>query len=348
VSSTPAHLTVLTLPKIVTAPAGQAINEGSPLTLKVEAVGGEPLSYQWFKNGAAIAGATSPTFSITAIALADEGSYTVRVSNNVGPVTSGPAVVILQTRPQIAVGPVSQSAKVGTFVNLTVQASGNGTLSFQWYKNGVKIPGATIPMLFFSSIKATDFASYSVKVSNFAGSVESAPAVISEPRAPLIVEQPVSAVAFEGDTAELKVVASGNGELSYQWFKDGSAIAGATDATLSFTSVALSDAGTYTVRVQNDVGPSVSEPAVINVQRVAPEEASGKLQVSNAELTQNTILAKGVPGVTYDVQVSTNLASGVWTTISTVTVDDSGTFAIDASDAAANRVWIVRTVCHEQ
>ncbi len=53
------------------------------------------------------------------------------------------------------------------------------TLSYQWYTNGVPLPGATSPTISFASLAPSDAATYSCVVTNVGGSVTSSPAVIT-------------------------------------------------------------------------------------------------------------------------------------------------------------------------
>jgi hypothetical protein len=75
-------------PLITVQPQGQQLS-GTPLTLTVYAAGAGPLSYQWLLNGAAIAGATSSTYTTS-----NSGNYSVKVSNSLGSVTSIVATLI--------------------------------------------------------------------------------------------------------------------------------------------------------------------------------------------------------------------------------------------------------------
>lgn len=78
--------------------------------------------------------------------------------------------------------------------------------------------------------------------------------------APVISTQPESASKFVGESLNLSVAAtrSDSGALSYQWRKNGLAIAGATNATFTINSLGLSDAGTYSVIVTNTLGASTA------------------------------------------------------------------------------------------
>ena len=96
-TSSPATLTVRTValaPSITTQPASQTVTIGQTATFSVAATGTAPLTYQWKKNGTAISGASSSSYTTPATASTDNGSqFTVVVSNSVGSVTSGTATL---------------------------------------------------------------------------------------------------------------------------------------------------------------------------------------------------------------------------------------------------------------
>jgi len=75
------------LPVIVAEPVGQTVLSHTSATISVT-VGGQGLSYQWYKGGVAIIGATNSIYTIASVALADAGDYTVVVSNSGNSVTS--------------------------------------------------------------------------------------------------------------------------------------------------------------------------------------------------------------------------------------------------------------------
>jgi hypothetical protein len=76
-------------PAITAQPSNQTVTAGQMATFSVTATGKSPLSYQWSKNGSAISGATSPTYTTPATTTADSGSsFQVAVSNSLGSVTS--------------------------------------------------------------------------------------------------------------------------------------------------------------------------------------------------------------------------------------------------------------------
>ncbi|GEM_PF-1655881 len=79
------------IPRITTQPVGQSVNPGQSVTFTVAATGAPSPTYQWYKNGTAIGGATSSSYTIASAAGTDWGSYTVVVSNSVGSATSSAA-----------------------------------------------------------------------------------------------------------------------------------------------------------------------------------------------------------------------------------------------------------------
>jgi hypothetical protein len=70
---------------------------GGRAKFQVVASGALPLSYQWRKNGATIAGATKSKYTTPPTTLTDNGSlFSVVVSNGVGSATSNNAVLTVQ------------------------------------------------------------------------------------------------------------------------------------------------------------------------------------------------------------------------------------------------------------
>ena len=81
---------------ITTQPINLTVAQGYPASFTVAASGTVPLTYQWLKNGIAIAGATSATYTIATVATTDAGNYTVTITNAAGNVTSSAATLTVQ------------------------------------------------------------------------------------------------------------------------------------------------------------------------------------------------------------------------------------------------------------
>jgi pectate lyase len=179
------------------------------------------------------------------------------------------------TPPTITTQPASQTVTVGSSASFSVVASGTAPLAYQWKKNGTDITGATNSTLTIASAQTSDAGSYTVFVSNSAGSITSNAATLtvnSAPVAPTITTQPASQTVNVGDTASFSVAASGTAPLAYQWKKNGANITGATNATFAIANAQTSDAGNYTATVSNSAGSATSNVATLTVNStpVAP------------------------------------------------------------------------------
>jgi hypothetical protein len=81
-------------PAITTQPLSITVNAGQTATFNVVATGTATLNYQWRKNGTAISGATSSSYTTPATSTADSGAaFTVVVTNTSGSVTSSAATL---------------------------------------------------------------------------------------------------------------------------------------------------------------------------------------------------------------------------------------------------------------
>jgi Bacterial Ig domain/Immunoglobulin domain len=261
-------------PTITTQPTNQTVTAGQTATFAVVAGGTAPLSYQWQKNGANIAGATAASYTTPVTATADSGSmFRVVVSNTAGTVTSAAAtltVTVAPVAPTIATQPGNQTVTAGQKATFAVVATGTAPLSYQWQKNSANISGATLASYTTSATTTTDNGStFQVVVSNSAGSVTSRAATLTvNPAvvAPTITTQPTNQTVTAGQTASFSVVASGTAPLSYQWQKNGANISGATFASYITPATTSADNGsTFQVVVSNSAGSMTSSAASLTV-----------------------------------------------------------------------------------
>jgi hypothetical protein len=263
-------------PTISIQPAGSAVTSGDAASFSVTVAGTAPLSYQWYKDGLTLAGATSASLTLSSSSTSDAGSYTVTISNSAGSVTSTAAtlkITAATVAPSITTQPASLTVTAGQNASFSVAASGTAPFTYQWYKDGAALSGATSSNLSLSSVSSTDAAAYSVKVSNTTGSVVSSAAALTvtaivtakNTSAPTIDIQPLPLNVVAGKGASFSVSVSGTAPFAYQWYKDNSALSGATSSSLSIASVASTDAGSYTVKVSNSAGSVTSTSAALTV-----------------------------------------------------------------------------------
>jgi hypothetical protein len=176
--------------------------------------------------------------------------------------------------PQFTQPPADVAACDGQSVQFAVAAQGIGPLAYQWYRDGVllvdlpPVSGATTPTLTIAPATAGDAGQYTAVVIDQCAAVSSAPAVLVVRPLTQITTQPEGLSRCAGQSAVFQVAANG-ADLTYQWRKDGQALAddarisGTTTATLSVEPVGLSDAGSYDVLVTGTCGSETSAAAVL-------------------------------------------------------------------------------------
>jgi len=144
-TSNPATLTVnaaAVAPTISTQPVNQSVTAGQTATFSVAAAGTAPLNYQWNKNGTAINGATSASYTTPATTASDNGSlFTVVVSNASGSVTSNAATLTVNAASPTLQITTTQlpGATVSAAFNATLTAAG-GTTPYSWSLGSGSLP----------------------------------------------------------------------------------------------------------------------------------------------------------------------------------------------------------------
>ncbi len=258
-TSNPAVLTVQAAANavITTQPQSQTGFAGQTLQLSVVATGSPTLTYQWRKNGTAIAGATNATYATPVLTTADNGAnFTVVVTNPVNSVTSAAAVVTVNAAvaPGIAQQPISLSVLANNPATFMVGVSGSSPFTYQWQLNGTNLPGANAASYSIFQVQPSNVGNYTVVVTNAAGAVTSAAATltIAPPGINLALNQPATASSAQG--AELAAGFVTDGDLTTRW-----ASAGAVDpswvaidlgAVKSFDTVFLHWEAAYATKYQ--------------------------------------------------------------------------------------------------
>jgi Immunoglobulin domain/Immunoglobulin I-set domain len=84
-------------PAIIDQPQNKTVLKGASVTLSIVAEGAPPLSYQWTFDGEDIAGATNAILTLTDVQAADQGSYSVLVTNFFGSILTSNAMLIVSS-----------------------------------------------------------------------------------------------------------------------------------------------------------------------------------------------------------------------------------------------------------
>src|SRR5204863_2949040 len=109
-----------------------------------------------------------------------------------------------------------------------VVAGGDGPISYQWFFNDTNsITGATNDSLLLPAVQPSEAGAYAVLVSNPVGSIQSQTANLTIRLLPLLVEQPSSETATQSQSAILRVQATSESPIRYQWRWHGTNLANA-------------------------------------------------------------------------------------------------------------------------
>ncbi len=304
-------VTVVDVPAVplVSANGPTTFCAGGSVTLDASSdVGAE---FEWYLDGALIAGATGATLIAT-----EAGAYSAIATTaaNCDSDVSAAITIVLEAAPA---APQVTSTGVTTFCeggSVALQAAGAVGDGYQWYLNGVAILGADQPFL-----QVTEGGDYTVAATNAAGcfSPFSDVLVVNEipyPDAPTIFAE--GDIAFcDGLAVILTTDVSG---VDYVWTLNGAVIDGATEQSIEvFTS------GSYALVVEAGPGCSSDVSAAIDVV-VWPLPAA-------AQISQNidTLFATGGSG--YQWYLNGNPIAGA--TDDFLVVTENGDYTVGVTDA---------------
>ena len=167
------------IPFILSQPASRTNDLGTTAPFRVSAAGVD--SYRWQKNGTPIlaqtniAGTTADVLTVSQISRADEGGYSVVLSNSFGAVTSAVAMLSVSEL-LITTQPKSTNRSPGESAIFNVAVMATPPVGYQWYRDGVPLMDATNASLALQNLVSADAGLHIVVISNAYGSVTSAPA----------------------------------------------------------------------------------------------------------------------------------------------------------------------------
>lgn len=241
-------------------PANRHVFSSVPLS-GVQVTPGQEIFFRWY--GAKAASGSSDGLGIDDLTITFKGPSSI---------TNPPTLSDLGQ-------PVSRTNNAGTTATFTVSPDGTPPFTYRWWKDtqplsdGANVSGAGTATLTLTNVLAAQAGSYFVGVTNGAGGTASTVAVLTV-NDPAVLSQSGSRTCFSGDTAIVSVAAAGTPPLSFQWYKDGMALAegdrvsGAQTSTLRLAGLASTDAGSYQVTVSNGRGTVTSKPAVLTLHLV--------------------------------------------------------------------------------
>jgi uncharacterized lipoprotein YddW (UPF0748 family) len=242
--------------------------------------------------------------------------------------------------PMILTQPQGRSVIAGQSAMFTVNATGPGTLSYQWRHAGTNISGATASSYTRVNAQAVHAGNYSVVVGNANGSTTSSNAALTVNVPVAISSQPQSQTNNPGASVNFNVTPSGTAPLGYRWRFNGMDIPGATTSTLALTDIQSSDEGIYSVVINNIAGGLASSNATLTV--TIPPVITSHPQDQTVDPGHNVffgVIASGTAPLNYQWQRDgTNIAAATASSfaINNVQPSDAAVYTVIVSNDAGS------------
>ncbi len=193
---------------ITQQPSNVAALVNDEVSFSVVAIGGAAQrSYQWLVSTDGgdswneISGATSTTYSIGSVSIGEDGNlYRVRVESGDQLVFSEEALLSVDfPLPNVTAEPADALVATGANHTFTASATGLGTISYQWEKDGAVI--GTGSSLSLTNVQSVDAGVYSVRIEDDAATAEGREPTGVTLSAVLTVYNPATAVFLNADDA---------------------------------------------------------------------------------------------------------------------------------------------------
>lgn len=271
--------------------ANVCANEKVQLTAQVKTnIVNPTIIYQWRRNGtpvtddARVSGSATATLTINNVTSADtSGIYSlyVRIQELNSEFISNPVRVTLKKSTNILTAPSNVNVCPGKPVTLTVSAEGVG-LRYQWQFNEQNIAGATTATLTINNIDNQNIGKYRVVITGDCGTVTSANATVGliDP-VKFLTEPPAQVVLNPGNQLVINIPAGGQIPITYQWYKNGTAIQGQTLNPFFKNNITFADSGTYYCVARNVCDSVISKSIRVRIAPTSVDDILGEsLEIS--------------------------------------------------------------------
>jgi hypothetical protein len=288
---------------IVSGPVPVSIPAGSQAVFNVNVIGSAPLTLQWYKDGALLAGAVSSQLVISNAQAANAGTYQLLASNFLGTaVSAGATLTVLPAKPSFVLQPVSVAAVAGSSVAFESLSTGSddglNPIRYAWYFQSNRIAGQTSHDLPLSSIAATNQGAYYVVASNSYGTATSAVAQLTVYLPPSLPAGLSNQVVDEGKTIVLNPNATGTPPLAYSWSFNTTQLTN-TAAFISLTNITPAQSGYYSVTVTNQYGSIAATGRISVFLPASPVMAWGDDSGGQTDVPTNLDDAVAIAGGDY-------------------------------------------------
>ena len=315
----------VTAPSVTGQPTSRSIPVGQAATFAVVAAGTAPLSYQWQKNGTAISGATSTTYTTPPATSSDNGdNFRVAISNSAGQVMSASATLQVTTASTLPTVTTSSlpGGTVGTAYSTTLQASG-GTTPYSWSISAGSLPAGLTLSSSTGQISGTPTAagtaSFTAQVKDAGGNTGTKALSVGVTTAASLQITTTSLADGQVKSAYSASLAATGGTKPYAW----SVSSGSLPAGLTLGSSTGQILGTPTASGSFSFAISVKDSS--GVQQSATQFFAILVSAAVAGTPINSCQTLGNTGTTYTLESDVSAAGTCFTvSANNVTLDLNG------------------------
>ncbi len=325
------------------------LSANGTLTLKVSASCSTYMKYQWQKNGVNIARATSDVFQIPSLLASHSGDYSVTISATGGQTKSQVIQLVVESGTSeklslVSLSKPSQQVIIGNIVKLNAGFTGDGPVTYSWYKNGALIPGQVSYSYSINDVKYSDLGNYTVHAATPYSSMISPTMTVIPSEYPFITKYPNPRIVGQvGSSLNLELIGENTNPdiaIKYSWTKNGSTLSGGNVQNLNFPTLSSSHAGTYRARlISNTLSTIGSDIKVIVLPANAPGivNVDGKYTYNQGEAINLQARTLPASNVIYTWRKNGSVVgSSSSLSISSASVIHSGLYTLTTSNSAGS------------
>lgn len=258
-------LTVYPSSNISLQPIGAITCSGNKVIFRAQFNTSNSVQYQWVKNGVNISSANRDSLVLNSVSNSDTGYYQLYIFEKCNLFKTDSVKLSLYPNTTIISNTTGITACLNERVVYKVAAIGYGTLSYQWYRNGIPLAGQTADSFVINAIQYTDTVSYSVKVKSFCDSITTIATKLRIWPATRIITQPQNLTTCFNNKGILTVKAAGTGTIGFQWLKNGKPILGANNDSLVINNITYNDTASYSVIAKGFCDSVISQAAIVSL-----------------------------------------------------------------------------------
>ena len=298
-TSNAATLTVNTIPSVTTHPNDAARCAGTSISFITASTATPTATVQWQVSADGglvfndLPGETNTMLTFTTVPSQNTYQYRAVFTNSCGSATSNAATLTVNNVPSISINPKDETKCAGALVSFNAAANENPAPGVQWQSSAdggltyADLPGETNATLSFTTAAFQNGYKYRAAFSNNCGAAVTQSGTLTIFSPTTITDHRINGasvtqieIVYGCSTPVLSVIASGQGTLTYKWFKNSTNTnAGGTQVSIASSSFyptpAAIGVGSYYYYVEVSGGCGVVKSNVFTL-KVSPQKANAQ------------------------------------------------------------------------